>query len=955
MAAKKSKSRKNSSSSKSKQSLLAAGLAVIVADQVLAAAGQNSDVAFDGQATPALDKQIPTTETPLIADAPVEELLAQPEDKAVAERVSATAQASPEELLMASAETAVLEETAELGNVLTEEQLAELAPQGNELLLAQADIAPGVGEVAAGGAEAAGGGVSAATAGTAATAAAAISPLAILGAVGALGLAAGGGGGGGAAALPPPAPPAPVGVSGVVVDGYLAGSTVTRADGTGGSVKTDANGSFSGLTGTGAFKVSGGIDQSTGQAFTGVLYAPEGSGAITPLTTLVNSLVNSGMSADAAKAAVLSKLGLPAGFDLLNADPVALSAAGDPAAFVALKAGSAIATLLQTLGNGNAAGFGNVADSLAKLFASPGSLDLGNPAALISGLKAQLTADGVAFKELSGAELSALENGLKVIVAAATLTDMAKGQADTLQSTLGFTAFKPVTPEPTQAPTSAPTEAPTSAPTEAPTSAPTEAPTVQPPAGGGGGGSGGGSTGPIVVPASLVDLAKPGANTVVGAAGDSFLIQGGVGDIGDDTLDSLGLDFGQDLNVTLDLQPGDAATDATADGTIQLNTSLSGLAGLGIDHITGDANQNVSITGGLGAVGAASLDSLGLDFGQDLNVTLDLQPGDAATDATADGTIQLNTSLSGLAGLGIDHITGAPDQNVSITGGLGAIGDASLDSLGLDFGQDLNVTLDLQSGDALTDGFSDGTIQLHTSLAGLADLGIDHVTGDTGQDVFITGGLGNFSSSSLSALAAGGFGFTSNLDVTAGGLSVADLDGYSGGWNAATTALHAIGVDTISVGEASVSLDDISALISSGLDFAAADNISLIDSSVEGTLLAGSHGAISLDDLANLGIDTVDADGSAENTFKLLAGNTVSAGTTSADLETALRDILDKFDSTGDFTKEVFANQDNVSLDIGNNYTKDEVAGLSSDIFDDIETLGIDVLTDSHGMELWKA
>jgi hypothetical protein len=885
MAAKKSKSRKNSSSSKSKQSLLAAGLAVIVADQVLAAAGQNSDVAFDGQATPALDKQIPTTETPLIADAPVEELLAQPEDKAVAERVSATAQASPEELLMASAETAVLEETAELGNVLTEEQLAELAPQGNELLLAQADIAPGVGEVAAGGAEAAGGGVSAATAGTAATAAAAISPLAILGAVGALGLAAGGGGGGGAAAaLPPPAPPAPVGVSGVVVDGYLAGSTVTRADGTGGSVKTDANGSFSGLTGTGAFKVSGGIDQSTGQAFTGVLYAPEGSGAITPLTTLVNSLVNSGMSADAAKAAVLSKLGLPAGFDLLNADPVALSAAGDPAAFVALKAGSAIATLLQTLGNGNATGFGNVADSLAKLFASPGSLDLGNPAALISGLKAQLTADGVAFKELSGAELSALENGLKVIVAAATLTDMAKGQADTLQSTLGFTAFKPVTPEPTQAPTSAPTEAPTSAPTEAPTSAPTEAPTVQPPAGGGGGGSGGGSTGPIVVPASLVDLAKPGANTVVGAAGDSFLIQGGVGDIGDDTLDSLGLDFGQDLNVTLDLQPGDAATDATADGTIQLNTSLSGLAGLGIDHITG-----------------------------------------------------------------------APDQNVSITGGLGAIGDASLDSLGLDFGQDLNVTLDLQSGDALTDGFSDGTIQLHTSLAGLADLGIDHVTGDTGQDVFITGGLGNFSSSSLSALAAGGFGFTSNLDVTAGGLSVADLDGYSGGWNAATTALHAIGVDTISVGEASVSLDDISALISSGLDFAAADNISLIDSSVEGTLLAGSHGAISLDDLANLGIDTVDADGSAENTFKLLAGNTVSAGTTSVDLETALRDILDKFDSTGDFTKEVFANQDNVSLDIGNNYTKDEVAGLSSDIFDDIETLGIDVLTDSHGMELWKA
>ncbi len=883
MADKNRKNRKNSTASKSTQSLLAAGLALIVADQVLAAVGQNSGEVFKGKGTQPLDKQIPVAEALLVADAPVEDLLSQAEDTAFAERVSATVQAASEDLLIVSADAVVLEVPAELGSALAEAQLAELPPHANELLLAQADIgASGAGETAAAGG----------------ASAAAISPLAILGAVAGIGLAAGGaggaGGGGGGGATN--TGPGPQGVGGpaaaaTVVDGYLAGSTVTRADGSGNSVTTDAKGGFTGLTGTGAIRVSGGIDQSTGQKFTGVLYAPEGSGAITPLTTLVNSLVSSGMSANDAKAAVLAKLGLPAGFDLLNADPVALAAAGDMNAFAVLKAGSAIATLLQTLSNGDPTAFGTVANALAKLLNdSSGQINFADA----DFLKKLVAESGVPF----AGSFEDLVAGLIAIGAATSLAGMARAQAETLTKMLGFDEYEPA--------------------------------------------------GLTKIGASLVGLAGMGLNHgVAGAAGDSFLIQGGIGGIGAATLDSLGLSFAQNLDVMLDLQAGDAATDGVVDSTIQLNSSLAGLAGLGIDHITGDAGQDVTITGGLGNIGLNTVESLGLSFAQNLDVTLDLQAADANMDAIADGTIQLNSSLAGLAGLGIDHITGDAGQHVTVMGGVGGNG-FDLDALaagGFGFADNLNVALQVGDGDMAT---ADGTIQLNSSLTGLAGLGIDHITGDAGQDVFINGGLGN--NAALTALAAGGFGFGNNLDVTLGGLNAAALDNYSGGagalagWSGATTDLAAIGVDTISVGTADVSLDDISALISSGLDFAGADNISFIDASVEGTLMAGGHG-ITLDDLADLGIDTIDADADAVNTFTLVAGGDVADAMSSVDLEKALADILAKFDGA------VFADEDLVSLDIGDNATA--VAGLGQAFLSEIELLGIDSFSNG-GDEIWN-
>ena len=344
------------------------------------------------------------------------------------------------------------------------------------------------------------------------------------------------------------------------------------------------------------------------------------------------------------------------------------------------------------------------------------------------------------------------------------------------------------------------------------------------------------------------------------------------------------------------------------------------------------------IQGGIGAIGTDTLESLDLDFEQGLDVTLNLVEADVND---TDGTIHLNTSLAGLAGLGIDHITGDAYQGVEITNGLGDIGTETLESLDLDFAQGLDVTLNLVEADV---NDTDGTIHLNTSLAGLAGLGIDHITGDAYQGVFIAGGIGNFDNQSvnLATLAGAGFDFASNLDTTIA-LNVADLAGYSGGltgWSAATADLANVGIDTISVGTADVSLDDISALISSGLDFAANDNISFIDASVvDGTLMA-SHD-ITLDELANLGIDTVDANNlDTTNEIHIVAGGGVHDGMDNSAFETALQAILDKFEGA----KDIFAANDTVQLEVGNNDFA--LADLSHNLQEGIQLLGIDFFTD---------
>ncbi len=122
------------------------------------------------------------------------------------------------------------------------------------------------------------------------------------------------------------------GVSGKIIDGYIKDAIVfSDLNGDGihnsneSSTTSDTSGNFvlPGVNGFGQLIVSGGIDISTGIAFTGSMTAPPGSTVITPLTTLIDKLTqNNVMTVEDASAKVLASLGLHPGIDLLHFDPI---------------------------------------------------------------------------------------------------------------------------------------------------------------------------------------------------------------------------------------------------------------------------------------------------------------------------------------------------------------------------------------------------------------------------------------------------------------------------------------------------------------------------------------------------------------------------------------------------------------------------------------------------------
>ncbi|WP_422369115.1 beta strand repeat-containing protein [Pelagibius sp.] len=140
-------------------------------------------------------------------------------------------------------------------------------------------------------------------------------------------------------------------ITGEVVDGYIANATVFRdANGNGqlddGEVSTitDINGNFTLEGGSGPLVAVGGTDVSTGLAFEGVLKAPAGATVITPLTTLVQQLVEDGdQTAEEAESAVKAAFDIADDFDLSNTDPIEAAAGGDTAALNVVKAGIQVA------------------------------------------------------------------------------------------------------------------------------------------------------------------------------------------------------------------------------------------------------------------------------------------------------------------------------------------------------------------------------------------------------------------------------------------------------------------------------------------------------------------------------------------------------------------------------------------------------------------------------------
>ena len=183
---------------------------------------------------------------------------------------------------------------------------------------------------------------------------------------------------------------------GLGIDGYISGATVFADANYNGVLDpgelwttTDANGHYT-LANTGApLVLQGGIDTATNLAFSGMMQAPAGSTAVTPLTTLIQKVAAAG-SGDpvAAQQAVTAALGLPSNLDLNDLDPIAATqtgASGGASAFA--HSSSVLNTVAMLTAVGAHDPFAAIADQIAAAAASQRTLDL-TDLATIAGLVA---------------------------------------------------------------------------------------------------------------------------------------------------------------------------------------------------------------------------------------------------------------------------------------------------------------------------------------------------------------------------------------------------------------------------------------------------------------------------------------------------------------------------------------------------------------------------------------
>jgi hypothetical protein len=206
--------------------------------------------------------------------------------------------------------------------------------------------------------------------------------------------------------------------SGVAVDGYIKGATVTMTihetvNGVD-TVRTvtrvtddKGNFDFGDDAGFGALTMTGGTDIATGAPVNGIYTAVAGATVINPLTTLIQTLVEQGQDAAAAEALVKGKLGLDAALDLNTFDAIAAATATGASAgaqAAALKAQAVLAQVNTLMGQVGAAlsgvgleggansGANAAVDALATLLTKEGNIDLGAAATATQLLKDAATA-----------------------------------------------------------------------------------------------------------------------------------------------------------------------------------------------------------------------------------------------------------------------------------------------------------------------------------------------------------------------------------------------------------------------------------------------------------------------------------------------------------------------------------------------------------------------------------
>ncbi|AWN42710.1 peroxidase family protein [Methylobacterium durans] len=137
-----------------------------------------------------------------------------------------------------------------------------------------------------------------------------------------------------------PSPGAQAVIHGSLQDGYIAGATVfmdSNGDGVRQSFEaqttTDAHGHFTLVGKPGQIIASGGagaIDTATSLAFNGTFKAPAGSTVLSPLTTVLAELVDSGMSLETAQVRLRSALSLDSSVDVTKFDPIVGAQSSDP-------------------------------------------------------------------------------------------------------------------------------------------------------------------------------------------------------------------------------------------------------------------------------------------------------------------------------------------------------------------------------------------------------------------------------------------------------------------------------------------------------------------------------------------------------------------------------------------------------------------------------------------------
>jgi len=170
-------------------------------------------------------------------------------------------------------------------------------------------------------------------------------------------------------------------VTGQAIDGYIVGATVFRDTDEDGVLDageefttTGADGLFTITVGPGPLVLTGSTDVSTGLAFKGTMSAPSGSTVVTPLTTVMQSMIDEGVAAHtgAAEQLVKTAFGLSDDIDLTTFDPVDGVAGADDVIAAGIKIQNTVVQTASVLdgAGGSATDFGTVTSAVYSTLAT---------------------------------------------------------------------------------------------------------------------------------------------------------------------------------------------------------------------------------------------------------------------------------------------------------------------------------------------------------------------------------------------------------------------------------------------------------------------------------------------------------------------------------------------------------------------------------------------------------